>query len=256
HADARFYAGNGLGWRGGAVIAWSGMRGVVTLAAAQSLPVDFPYRSQLILLAFVVALVTLVAQGGTLPLLIRVLGIRGTDEETAQRELSLLLGELQEAAAGQVLDNPDLRRRDGGRFDEQVLERARRLSARQNGRTTAGEADPLAAQLPELSQLLLDVQQDALNEARSIGATTPAPSPVRRRCWTPAPPAAASPEACWRDDGGAGDPAARTRAGAVRVRHLAHHRRGGCARRRRDPHSRDAAAAVGRAARQPRSRAV
>lgn len=170
HADARFYAGNGLGWRGGAVIAWSGMRGVVTLAAAQSLPVDFPYRSQLILLAFVVALVTLVAQGGTLPLLIRVLGIRGTDEETAQRELSLLLGELQEAAAGQVLDNPDLRRRDGGRFDEQVLERARRLSARQNGRTTAGEADPLAAQLPELSQLLLDVQQDALNEARSIGA--------------------------------------------------------------------------------------
>src|SRR5699024_4848129 len=37
HADARFYAGNGLGWRGGAVIAWSGMRGVVTLAAAQSL---------------------------------------------------------------------------------------------------------------------------------------------------------------------------------------------------------------------------
>ena len=170
HADARFYAGNGLGWRGGAVIAWSGMRGVVTLAAAQSLPVDFPYRSQLILLAFVVALVTLVAQGGTLPLLIRVLGIRGTDEETAQRELSLLLGELQEAAAGQVLDNPDLRRRDGGRFDEQVLERARRLSARQNGHTTAGEADPLAAQLPELSQLLLDVQQDALNEARSIGA--------------------------------------------------------------------------------------
>src|SRR5690606_5499783 len=57
--------------RGGAVLAWSGMRGVVTLAAAQSLPVDFPHRSQLVLIAFVVALVTLVVQGGTLPLLIR-----------------------------------------------------------------------------------------------------------------------------------------------------------------------------------------
>lgn len=67
------------------MLAWSGMRGVLTLAAAQSLPVDFPYRSQLVLIAFVVALVTLVVQGGTLPLLIRVLGIRGTDEEAARR---------------------------------------------------------------------------------------------------------------------------------------------------------------------------
>ena len=103
-ADARFYAGNGLGWRGGAVLAWSGMRGVVTLAAAQSLPTDFPYRTQLVLVAFVVALVTLVGQGGTLPLLIRVLGIRGTDEEQARRELALLLVEINEAAAGQVLE--------------------------------------------------------------------------------------------------------------------------------------------------------
>src|SRR5690606_30885704 len=59
HADASFFANEGLGWRGGAVLAWSGMRGVVTLAAAQSLPHDFPYRSQLILVAFTVAILTL-----------------------------------------------------------------------------------------------------------------------------------------------------------------------------------------------------
>lgn len=170
-ADARFYAGNGLGWRGGAVLAWSGMRGVVTLAAAQSLPLDFPYRSQLILLAFVVALVTLVLQGGTLPLLIRVLGIRGTTEDTRRRELSLLLGEMSEAAVGQVLDNPDLRRRDGSRFDDEVLEAARRTFARTTTALEAdGTADPRAGQVPELAQLLAEVQQDALDEARSLGA--------------------------------------------------------------------------------------
>lgn len=170
-ADARFYAGNGLGLRGGAVLAWSGMRGVVTLAAAQSLPVDFPYRSQLVLIAFVVALVTLVVQGGTLPLLIRVLGIRGTDEEAARRELSLLIAELQEAAIGQVLDNPELRRRDGGRFDAEVLEEVRERFGRPlPGSSGDAAPDPRTAQRPELVQLLAEVQQDALDEARSLGA--------------------------------------------------------------------------------------
>ena len=169
-ADARFYAGNGLGWRGGAVLAWSGMRGVVTLAAAQSLPVDFPYRTQLVLVAFVVALVTLVGQGGTLPLLIRILGIRGTDEEQARRELALLLFEVNETAAGQVLDNPDLRRRDGDRFDEMVLEKARRMQQQLTDPAHGRTEDPVRAQYAELMQLILDAQQDALGEARSTGS--------------------------------------------------------------------------------------
>ncbi|MGP5087824.1 cation:proton antiporter [Brachybacterium tyrofermentans] len=170
-ADARFYAGNGLGWRGGAVLAWSGMRGVVTLAAAQSLPTDFPYRTQLVLVAFVVALVTLVGQGGTLPLLIRVLGIRGTDEEQARRELALLLVEINEVAAGQVLDNPDLRRRGGEPFDPVVLEKVREVQERiADPQRRGGAEDPVKTQYAELMQLILDAQQDALNEARSTGS--------------------------------------------------------------------------------------
>nr|WP_209905420.1 sodium:proton antiporter [Brachybacterium sacelli] len=170
-ADAKFYAGNGLGWRGGAVLAWSGMRGVVTLAAAQSLPTGFPYRTQLLLVAFVVALVTLVGQGGTLPLLIRLLGVRGTDEEKARRELSLLLTEVNEAAVGQVLANPELRRRDGTPFDPAVLEKARQMHERMSDpERRAHDEDPSRAQYPELMQLLLDAQQDALNEARSTGS--------------------------------------------------------------------------------------
>ena len=66
------------------VIAWSGMRGAVSLAAALALPLDFPERDLILFLTFVVILVTLVGQGLTLPLVLRWAGIvdvDGTDEE-------------------------------------------------------------------------------------------------------------------------------------------------------------------------------
>src|SRR5690606_40974430 len=93
-ADAAFLTSEGLGWRGGAVLAWSGMRGVVTLAAAQSLPVDIPYRPQLILIAFTVAVATLLGNGGTLPLLIRKLSITRTDPAADRARLAGLSTEI------------------------------------------------------------------------------------------------------------------------------------------------------------------
>jgi monovalent cation/hydrogen antiporter len=81
------------------VMVWSGLRGVLTLAAALSLPVvtasgaPFPHRPAIIFLAFSVILVTLVGQGLTLPLLLRRLGIcaegDGRDEERAARKVLL-----------------------------------------------------------------------------------------------------------------------------------------------------------------------
>ncbi len=68
-------------WQPVAIIAWSGMRGVVSLAAALALPLStaagapFPGRNEIIFLSFCVILVTLVFQGLTLPLLVRALGI-------------------------------------------------------------------------------------------------------------------------------------------------------------------------------------
>ena len=85
-ADDAYLTTEGLGWRGGAALAWAGMRGVVTLAAAQSLPESVPHRAQLILIAFTVAIVTLLGQGATLPVLIRRLRIAGTDAEADRRE--------------------------------------------------------------------------------------------------------------------------------------------------------------------------
>ena len=61
------------GWRGPLVLGWAGMRGVVSLAAALSIPIylsegqPFPYRNLLLFITFVVILVTLVFQGLTLP---------------------------------------------------------------------------------------------------------------------------------------------------------------------------------------------
>jgi CPA1 family monovalent cation:H+ antiporter len=81
------------------VMSWSGMRGVITLAAALSLPVftdrgeHFPHREGIIFLAFSVILVTLVGQGLTLPVLIRRLGVsesnEAQDEERQARKAML-----------------------------------------------------------------------------------------------------------------------------------------------------------------------
>jgi CPA1 family monovalent cation:H+ antiporter len=57
------------------VLSWAGMRGVVSLAAAIALPLDFPERELIVFLAFCAILATLVLQGTTLGWLIRRLGL-------------------------------------------------------------------------------------------------------------------------------------------------------------------------------------
>jgi monovalent cation/hydrogen antiporter len=72
------------------VIAWSGMRGAVSLAAALAIPLTthagapFPDRDLIIFLTFNVIFVTLVLQGLTLPIVIRKLGV--TDDGSGDRE--------------------------------------------------------------------------------------------------------------------------------------------------------------------------
>ncbi len=78
-------------WRYSAVIAWAGMRGVVTLAAAFVLPADTPQRAVLLLAAFVVVAGTLVIQGMTLPGLVRRLRLPPPDPaEDALQEAGVL----------------------------------------------------------------------------------------------------------------------------------------------------------------------
>jgi monovalent cation/hydrogen antiporter len=73
--------------KGGLVIGWAGMRGIVTLAAAIALPPAFPYRDFIQFAAFIVVFGTLVVQGITLrPLL---LWLKFPKDETVQTELRL-----------------------------------------------------------------------------------------------------------------------------------------------------------------------
>jgi monovalent cation/hydrogen antiporter len=78
-------------WRELAVASWAGMRGVVTLAAALTLPQAVPYRDALVMVALIVTVGTLLLQGLTLPALARWLGVRGPDRrEDALQEASVL----------------------------------------------------------------------------------------------------------------------------------------------------------------------
>jgi Na+/H+ antiporter len=71
-------------WRYPALIAWTGIRGAVSLAAALALPLDFPHRELIVFLTFSVILATLVGQGLTMAPLIRLLELE--PDQVAERE--------------------------------------------------------------------------------------------------------------------------------------------------------------------------
>jgi len=120
-------------WRSVFVVAFTGIRGVVSLAAALSIPLmadgaPFPHRGLLLLITFSVILVTLVGQGLALPWVVARLGIaevgrREADEEK-QREISARLTSIDaalerldslEAAAASPETAKALRRRNEDR---------------------------------------------------------------------------------------------------------------------------------------------
>jgi monovalent cation/hydrogen antiporter len=91
------------------VVAWAGMRGVVSLAAAFGVPMTtlsgapFPGRPQLVFLTFVVVIGTLLLHGLTLPWLIRRLGVQGDEARTD----ALAAAAAQDKAARAAADRLD-----------------------------------------------------------------------------------------------------------------------------------------------------
>ncbi|MFC8659186.1 Na+/H+ antiporter [Streptomyces parvus] len=105
----------GTDWTAPLIVGWAGMRGVVSLAVAFSIPLvthdgePFPARSLVLFLTFTTVIGTLVIQGLTLPVLVRVLKLPHPDPQTvtlieaqAQSEAS----EAAEARLRELLDDP------------------------------------------------------------------------------------------------------------------------------------------------------
>ena len=99
-----------LGWRENLVVAWTGMRGVVTLAAAAGIPAitvadtAFPGRNAILAIAFFVTIASLVVHGLTLPWLIRTLKLEDERERQFMRQQAELAQQLSDEADRQTLD--------------------------------------------------------------------------------------------------------------------------------------------------------
>ena len=164
-ADVAYLQNRPIGWREGTVLVWAGLRGAITLAAAQTLPADTPMRSTLVLIAFVVAAASLLIQGFTLPYLTRALGIAGETphDEWEKAELRALVA----GVADTMLADPDLRRADGGAYEPGVIEAVRRAMV--HARDEEAEELDLGAQFVELRLAVLEAQRARLLEARAVG---------------------------------------------------------------------------------------
>jgi len=169
-ADIDYLSSAPLGRDEGVLLVWAGMRGVVTLAAAQSLPADTPQRSFLVLVAFVVAAGTLLVQGSTLPWVVRRLGLASgtTGRETAGMAA---LFDVVEGAGLRALDDDGLRRPDGSRYDPGVVARVRTDIVRELAVQGEDAAEPAEqqAQYLELRLRTISAQRAALLAARSSG---------------------------------------------------------------------------------------
>jgi monovalent cation/hydrogen antiporter len=90
--------------KGGIVVSWCGMRGIVTLAAAFALPENFPYRDLILLTAFAVVLGSLVIQGLTLRPLI--LALRLKEDNLVASEVARARGAAYRAALEEIDGDP------------------------------------------------------------------------------------------------------------------------------------------------------
>jgi len=164
-ADIDFRLRESLGWRSGAVLAWSGMRGAVTVAAAQTLPLDTPYRAELVLIAYVGAAAMLLIQGSTLPWVIGRLNVEPDSPAELEKQSRALIKEIFEAG-NQELDRLAAERT----MDPAIVERVRKDTLLQvpHGRTQPA-LDQARSTYVELRLLVISAERDRLLHHQSIG---------------------------------------------------------------------------------------
>ncbi|MEU4240183.1 sodium:proton antiporter [Actinoplanes sp. NPDC026619] len=165
-ANIEYFLREPLGWREGIAVVWAGMRGAVTVAAAQTLPEDTPQRSVLVLIAYAVAAISLLVQGGTIGPLLRLITPKvdqATLDEQTHAERTRIF-DLMRTSAESVPkpENPENDRTAQGferarqhRLAMLTAQRAALLDARDNG---TFDADVLANALANLDASEIEMQ--------------------------------------------------------------------------------------------------
>jgi Na+/H+ antiporter len=164
----------GARWR--LVMAWSGMRGAVSLAVALALPLTtgavgaFPKRDLIVFLTFAVIFFTLVVQGLSLPALIRRLGVSDggaeADEEIRARLVATKAAlEQIDALAGEEWTRDDTVERMRALYQY----RKRRLAARAGKIEDDEGYEDRSLAYQQMVQLVLGAQREALLRMRSDG---------------------------------------------------------------------------------------
>ncbi len=162
-------------WQHVTIVAWTGIRGVVSLAAALALPftlengAPFPGRDLILFLTFIVILATLVVQGLSLPPLIRWLGV--TDDRAAEKEErqarvkanQAALARLEELAKADEVDAEALQR-----LRVEYQDRLRQLEAcdPENGGTRLGL---FSSDYEQVSYEALLVERKTILQLRNAG---------------------------------------------------------------------------------------
>ena len=162
-------------WRAKTILAWSGIRGTVSLAAALALPLTtdagtrFPDRELLVFLTFAVILGTLVVQGLTLPILIRALALE--DDGLAEREEAKARIHAAEAALerlDELVDQDWVREDTAERMRGLYGFRRERFRERVDSEAD-GSVEGRSANYQRLRRELLDAERRAVVELRRVG---------------------------------------------------------------------------------------
>jgi NhaP-type Na+/H+ and K+/H+ antiporter len=158
-------------WKHALIVAWSGLRGAVSLAAALAIPlvlpngVPFPNRDLIIFITFSVILVTLVGGGLTLPSVVHWLHVEGGTEERDELRRALI------RSAEAALERIDELESDG-RIDAAHAETLRDQFEHKRDLQSAGDGEDAAEHAARHRDAALEViaaQRKAIIEMRERG---------------------------------------------------------------------------------------
>jgi NhaP-type Na+/H+ or K+/H+ antiporter len=155
-------------WKMGLIAGWSGMRGVVSLAAALSIPLTigggqaFPHRNLILFITFIVILVTLVFQGITLPFLIKKIKIKDKYTTIPEHEQDLIIQKKIALYSLQFLEENHGEKLSQNEFLKNLQARLK-VDFNLFHRELEGSTHKRAATLKQFQQIYLEVLENQRN---------------------------------------------------------------------------------------------